>query len=344
MPSLCSLIVVNFRSSSLAIEAVRSARATARTALQVVIVDNSVDRAEAETLRPHADVLIAPDRNLGYGAAVNRARRECDGEVIIAANPDIRFAAGCIDRLLATDADVAGPALYWDDAFTWILPPSDLHTTADVLDAAIASRSAAWRRRRDRRRIRRRIDFWLLRETVPVDAISGAVMAIRSAAFDRIGGFDERFHLYFEEIDFQRRLGTGIVYVPGARCRHIYNQSAAESPEAASEYARSEQQYLSKWSRFAPAAKRFQCSAGSPAGADRLRAAPALDLDRDEVLVEASPLPSFDTAAGHVPGSREVHFPEEVWNAYRGSVLYLRAIDLKSLEIVATWAKARIRT
>lgn len=338
---MASLIVVNFRSSSLAIDAVRSARAATRTPLQVVIVDNSVDPAEAEALRPHADVLIAAETNLGYGAAINRARRQCHGDVFIAANPDVRFATGCIDRLLETDADVAGPALYWDDALSWILPPSDLHTTADVLDAAMGSRSAVWRRRRDRRRIRKRIAFWSLRAPTPVRAISGAVMAIRRAAFDRIGGFDERFHLYFEEIDFQRRLGKGIVYVPAAQCRHIYNQSAAESPDAAAEYARSERQYLARWSRFAQAAKRMQWHAGPPAGADRPGAGPALDIDRDDVLIEASPLASFETAAGHFATARRVRIPDEVLDSYRGETLYLRVIDRRSLAVVSAFGVRR---
>jgi N-acetylglucosaminyl-diphospho-decaprenol L-rhamnosyltransferase len=342
MPARGSLIVVNYRTALLAIDAVRSARAATRAPLQVVIVDNSVDAGEADALRPHADVLIAAETNLGYGAAINRARRQCDGEVLIAANPDVRFGAGSIDRLLETDADVAGPALYWDDAFRWILPPSDLHTTFEVLDAAIASRSAAWHRGRDRRRIRKRIDFWSLHKPTPVAAISGAVMAIRPTAFDRLGGFDERFHLYFEEIDFQRRLGKGIVYVPSSHCRHIYNQSAGVSPEAAHDYARSEQLYLAKWSRLALAARRLRRGVGSPAGADRLRAGPTFEIDRDGVLVEASPLASFETAAGHFPDSRTVSIPPEVWESYRGDALYLRVVDLHSREVVGTWAKARM--
>lgn len=343
MAALCSLIVVNYRSAPLTIDAIRSARAATASPMQVVIVDNSVDPAEAALLRPHGDVLIAPDTNLGYGAAINRARRRCDGDVLIAANADVRFGARCIDHLLQADAEVAGPALFWDDAFNWILPPSDLHTAPEVLDAAMASRSPIWERGRDRRRIRKRIRFWSLRNPTAVPAISGAVMTIRRAAFDRLHGFDERFHLYFEEIDFQRRLGKGIKYVPAAQCRHIYNQSAAASPDAAQDYASSEQQYLSKWSPFASAAKRWQgVPRRIPAEPERVKGGPVLDAGRSGLLIEASPLESFDTAAGHFPSSAEIRIPSEIWNSFRGSVLYLRAVDLHSLQIVGRWAKARI--
>jgi N-acetylglucosaminyl-diphospho-decaprenol L-rhamnosyltransferase len=342
MAASCSLVLVNYHSAQLAAEAIRTARVATGNSLQVIVVDNSVDPNETAALRPHADILIAAETNLGYGAAVNRARAQCDGEVLLVCNPDVRFGAASIDVLIAADAEVAGPALFWDDAYQWFLPPSDLHLSSDAIDAAIASRSPRWHRSRDRHRIRNRIAFWTLRDTTPVRAISGAVMAIRTSAFDRIGGFDERFHLYFEEIDFQRRLRSGsIAYVPNAKCRHLYNQSAGRSQAAAAEYARSEMQYLEKWSgkRFAKWVKSIQRPPIPPA------ARPLNDViavDRPNVLIEASPLASFDTAAGHFPGHSSVAIPSEVWQSYQGETLHLRVVDRESARVVATYVKTRI--
>ncbi|HEY6843177.1 MAG TPA: glycosyltransferase [Thermoanaerobaculia bacterium] len=333
-----SLVIVNYRSARLAIEAIRSARANTRAPLQVIVVDNS---DEADALRPHADLLLAPNTNLGYGAAINRARAKCDGDVLIASNADVVFGDGAIDALVAADADVAGPALFWDDAFTWILPPSELHTTAEGIDAAIASRSARWNRSRDRHRIRKRIAFWSLNRTTRLEAVSGAIMAIRMSAFDRIGGFDERFHLYFEEIDFQRRLRGGIAYVPTARCRHIYNQSAAASPSSAAEYATSEMQYLEKWggARVARLIKSIEKAGAAvqrnPIGGD-------IPIERDGLIVEASPLPAFHTAAGHFPKSQAVAIPDEVWRAYRSDILYLRVIEAATARVLHVYAKTKI--
>ena len=61
---MISLLVVNYRSAALAAEAIRSARAATAAGLHVVVVDNSCDDAEAERLRPHADVLLTPAHNL----------------------------------------------------------------------------------------------------------------------------------------------------------------------------------------------------------------------------------------------------------------------------------------
>jgi N-acetylglucosaminyl-diphospho-decaprenol L-rhamnosyltransferase len=339
MATAASLIVVNYKSASLAVEAIRTARAATRTPLQVVVVDNSVDSAEADALRVNADVLIAAESNLGYAAAINRARRSCDGDVLLVSNPDVRYGAESIDRLLDAGADVAGPALYWDDAFQWILPPSELHTAVEAVDAALASRWSWWDRLRDRRRIQKRLAFWSLAEPTSVPAISGAVMAIRRAAFDAVGGFDERFFLYFEEIDFVRRVRSEIVYVPAARCRHIYNQSAGPSVESAAQYARAEIAYLAKWSSVARFTKGLERR--RPIPAMRLLEGESLDVGSN-VVVEASPLATFDTAAGHFPIARRVVIPPEVWQAYHANVLYLRVIDRDSASVLATCSKTRI--
>jgi GT2 family glycosyltransferase len=341
MPASCSLIVVNYRSASLAIDAIRTARGATQAPLQVLVVDNSVDASEAAALRPHADLVIASETNLGYGAAINRGRAKADGDVLLVCNPDVRFGPASIDLLLDADADVTGPALFWDDAFTWYLPPSELHTSGQVFDGVLASRSERWRRIRDRQRIRNRIAFWSLAIPARVPAVSGAVMAIRPAAFDHAHGFDERFHLYFEEIDFQRRLPAGsILYLPAARCRHLYNQSAAGSAMAAEAYARSEAQYLAKWSgkRFAGWVKRMQ----KPVFADAQPLDGELLLDRGNIVVEASPLASFETAAGHFPTGSRVDVPADVWACYRGEKLYLRVLERDSAKVVATYVRTRI--
>lgn len=328
---MLSLLLVNYRTAALAIEAIRTARAATAESLQVVVVDNSCDAAEAEALRPHADVLIVSATNRGYAGAINDGRPACRGDVLIVCNPDVTFAPGSIDALVGAiggDVAVAGPALFWDSAMRWLLPPAERMTGMEKLDEVLASRSSAWFRARDRRRIRRRAEFWRLEEPARVESISGAVMAIRAADFD---GFDERFKLYFEETDFLRRLaerGRAIVYVPSARCRHLYNQSAGQvSSEAAARYLDSEVKYLAKWN--GPFVARLLKSLERPVGWPEASTAPAIDLPRDGLIVEASPMASFATAAGYIPlpGERRVEVPEEVRSSFRGSALYLRAVD-----------------
>jgi hypothetical protein len=162
-------------------------------------------------------------------------------------------------------------------------------------------------------------------------------MAIRAAAFDEVNGFDERFPLYFEENDFLRRVAGPILYVPNARCRHLYNQSAAGSPEAAASYARSESAYLKKWGgAWAKTIER----ARPPAPLQQEQRGATRDMVA-EMVIEASPLPDFETAAGHFTTNARVEVLDDIWNAYRGDVLYMRAVTRQG-RVIATWTRARM--
>ncbi|MBV9493816.1 MAG: glycosyltransferase [Acidobacteria bacterium] len=330
---MISLLVVNYRSAALAAEAIRTAHAASSTPLQVVVVDNS---DEADALRPHADVVIASATNRGYAGGINDGRRVCTGEILIACNPDVTFAPGAIDALaaeLANGAAVAGPALFWDDAHAWLLPPSDRNTAGEKIDEVLASRSPKWAAQRDRRRFRKRLAFWSASETREIDALSGAVLAIRAEAFDALGGFDERFALYFEETDFLRRAAERqmrIVYAPRARVRHLYNQSASQvASEAAMRYAQSELRYLEKWNGpfLARLLKRLEKSTRFPT--------PITPKTASEYVIEASPLPSFDTAAGRFSKAPDLSLPPDVAASWRGGPLYLRAVTPDG-DVVAT--------
>jgi N-acetylglucosaminyl-diphospho-decaprenol L-rhamnosyltransferase len=338
---MISLLVVSYRSAALAAEAIRTARASTTSSLQVVVVDNSGDPTEADALRAHADTLIAADTNRGYAGGINLGRAACSGETIVVSNPDVAFAPDAIDHLhdVLGAAAVAGPAFFWDEAHQWMLPPGDLNTAPEKLDEVLASRSPVWREQRDLRRFRKRVAFWSLRETTRTRMLSGAVMAIRAADFDRVGGFDERFRLYFEESDFLRRIAAirrPIVYVPTARCRHLFNQSAAQvASEAAAHYAQSELRYLEKWN--GPFVARTLKALERPLrdyDAQPIRL--PFHLDRDDVVIEASPIATFATAAGHFPTRGELVVPKEILASLRGD-LYLRVVVRATGAIVGTY-------
>ena len=54
-----------------------------------------------------------------------------------------------------------------------------------------------------------------------------------------------------------------------------------------------------------------------------------------DLLIEASPLPSFETAAGHFSHSADIALPAEVVSSYRGAALYLRVLDRHTLKVLA---------
>lgn len=331
-----TLVVVNFRSAALTAAAIVSARAASDSPLHVVVVDNSVDRSEAEDLaRSGADEVIVSAENVGYGAAINAALPRCR-ETVVISNPDVIFAPGAIDLLAAhlspTDV-VTGPRFTWDSGGEWLLPPAEMLTAGAKISEALAVRSAGWRAARGRRRFLSRLRFWECSSPSRPRALSGAVLCMRKATLMRAGGFDERFRLYFEEIDLMRTIGRSggrLLHVPAAVCRHLYNQSAARSPEAGRLYAESEARYLEKWygARFLAIIPQLagRRRAEQPQLADMPAGQLELPLDPSQIVVEASPLPTFDSAAGYIPRSGLFHFPEEIAATCAGRDLFVRIV------------------
>ena len=105
-------------------------------------------------------------------------------------------------------------------------------------------------------------------------------------------------------------------------------------------YGRSEVAYLQKWSgklatRLLKAMER-PLTAPEAASSDE-----AIELPHSEVIIEASPLASFWTAAGHLPQTAAVEVPAEVWSAYRAEVLHLRVLDRRTGQVLANYVRYR---
>lgn len=333
-----SLVVVNYRSASLCRDAVASARAASSEPLEVIIVDNSCDRAEAEALAGiGAETLIVAAGNLGYAAGANAGIRAASGTKLLVSNPDVVFGAGCVDELvtaLGGRVALSGPRFSWDAEGRWLLPPASVMTFRSELSRSLASWSGSRSASRSRALFFERIAFWKAASPTRVAAVSGAVMAIDRDAWKRIGGFDERYRLYYEEIDFMRALGREryeVRYVPTARCLHLYDQSAASESEQQRKFAESQSLYMAKWHG------KWSVVPGLLERGRRRDPPPATTLSPSEALaipepvgayvVEASPLSSFDTAAGHFPRAAEIRLPGEIWARFHGAALYLRVVE-----------------
>jgi hypothetical protein len=103
-------------------------------------------------------------------------------------------------------------------------------------------------------------------------------------------------------------------------------------------YADSELRYLEKWNGpfAARTLKQFE---RAPFSQDAVRLEGPILLDRDGLLVEASPLSSFSTAAGHFPARGSVVVPTEIESSLRQRELYLRVVDPVTLQVLAAYVR-----
>jgi len=198
-------------------------RATTRP-VDVVLADNgSTDGMPEAAVAGHPNVrLLRTGGNIGYGAAVNAGLAGLTEGYAVVANPDVCFAPGAIDELLAAArrwprAATLGPAIR--------TPEGELYPSArDLprLSTGIGHALLGWiwaanpwtaRYRREREEPRERTAGWL----------SGSCLLVDVEAFWSVGGFDPGFFMYFEDVDLAARLaraGWLHVYVPSAEVVH----------------------------------------------------------------------------------------------------------------------------
>jgi GT2 family glycosyltransferase len=192
---------------------------------EVVVVDNAssdgTGHAVAER-HPHVRV-VRNDRNLGFGAAINRAALELDGDVLVLVNNDVVCEPRFLERITAPFADprvgaVAGVLLQAD-------APGLIDSAGIELDTTLGSWDYLWNRPSGE----------LERARDPVGPCGGAA-AYRLTVFRELSGFDETLFAYWEDVELAlrfREAGWRCVLASGALAMHEHGQTiGAASPAA----------------------------------------------------------------------------------------------------------------
>ena len=204
--------------------------------LTVVLADNgSIDGAPEEAVTRYPGTrLLRTGANLGYGTAVNRAVATLadDEEFVVVANPDVTWGPGSIDALLDAAhrwprAGALGPLIREPDGAVY---PSARHLPSLIRGGMHAVVGFVWKANPWTKAYRQE---HLEPSERPVGWLSGSCLLIRRAAFDRVGGFDERYFMYMEDVDLGDRLarnGWLSVYVPGAEILHEKGHSTGRDP------------------------------------------------------------------------------------------------------------------
>jgi N-acetylglucosaminyl-diphospho-decaprenol L-rhamnosyltransferase len=211
------------------------AEATTR-AVDLVVVENGDDpRVAQEVVARHGGRVVVAPGNLGYGRAANLGARDLGADWLVVANPDVVWHEGALDALLDAaerhpDAGALGPRVLDPDGTPY---PSAraLPDLATGIGHALLSRvwpANPWTRR------------YQDHENHPPDEertagwLSGACLLLRRTAFDAVGGFDEGYFMFFEDVDLGARLGAAgwhSVLVPSAAVTHAQGTSWRSRPE-----------------------------------------------------------------------------------------------------------------
>ncbi|WP_200877997.1 glycosyltransferase family 2 protein [Burkholderia paludis] len=228
-----SILIVTYNSAGEIGAQLDALRADAdRDDWQVIVLDNASADGTADLVEQRHPwvTLVRSPRNLGFAAGNNLAARHADGALLLLLNPDAEPAPGAVRAGVARmqarpDVGVAGARLTGGDGGD---QPSARMFPSVLNDALAVSGLSA---RYPRSRFFGRADRTWCDPAAPacVDWVPGAFALIRRDLFCRLGGFDERFFLYYEEVDLCRRVkqcGFEVCYWPDLVVRHVGGVSA----------------------------------------------------------------------------------------------------------------------
>lgn len=231
-------------------DVLRSVSATPGVAL--TLIDNSTDDALSAVAREFGARYIHRPDNLGFGAAHNLAILEAvqqGSQYHLVLNPDISFGPEVIPTLRAymdTHPDIGFimPDIRYPDGsrqhLCKLLPnPADLSVRRFLPSLY---------------RMSGRLDTYEMRRSgydriMEVPALSGCFMFLRVSVLEKIGGFDERFFMYLEDVDLSRRIGevARTVYYPGVSITHAYQKGSYKTSALLRRHIRSAIRYFNKW-------------------------------------------------------------------------------------------------
>ena len=242
-----SIAIVTYRTSAAMLErclaalstSVERARAGGLAAeVDLFVVDNSPASEPAPVIPPGAWIsgsarVIHGHGNVGYGSANNLVLEELRSDVHVVMNPDVEVDADAIGGALAALAGHPDIGLVAPDVY-------DAHGARQYLCKRYPSVWVLFLRGFApgflRRRFREQIDRYEMRDAIAdqfvpgIPLASGCFMAVRTALYKSVGGFDGRYFMYFEDYDLSVRLSrhAGLAYAPEARIVHHGGGAAAK--------------------------------------------------------------------------------------------------------------------
>jgi GT2 family glycosyltransferase len=247
------------------VAAVREARNSLGGTLgevSLTVIDNSCESAVFDTVRRclknHEGEFgghvraINSSANVGFGAGHNVAIAKEESTYHLVLNPDVLMEPDALKRAICfmqdnRDIGLLAPRVLGADG----MPSYLCKRYPSVLDLVLRGFAPGW----VQRRFRKRLDHYEMRDVTHCENVmnipiaSGCFMLLRTDVLKRLGGFDERYFLYFEDYDMCMRMNgiAGIAYVPSICITHSGGNAARKGGRHIAMFVTSAARFFSRW-------------------------------------------------------------------------------------------------
>lgn len=252
-----SIIIVNYRSMGLLKQCLKNiSRLQLPLTFEIIVIDNASHDQSVNmvaTLFPTVHYIQLAS-NRGYSVGVNTGLHVAQGRYRLILNPDIAIFGHELERLVefmdkSPNVGVVGPKLINPDGslqytcynFPSFFMPFYRRTFLGQLP---------WVKRRLADYL---MTWWDHSRNRDVDWLLGGCLLIRATALQQVGLFDERFFMYFEDVDFCRQCwqrGWRVAYFADSEIVHYHQRSSAEQWWPTAIFSQTSREHIKSWLKY----------------------------------------------------------------------------------------------
>ncbi|MCL4354088.1 glycosyltransferase [Patescibacteria group bacterium] len=251
---MVSIIIVNYKVKKELFSCIKSiVNSNPKTGYEIIVVDND----EVKTIKKDLSKLfpfvkyIPSEKNIGYGSGINLGSKNAKGDFLFFLNPDTLVKKSAIDQLVNflqqnKKVGVVAPLLLDNNE-----NPYPLQGTLELTPKRAIFSHSVINRFLPKNHISK--EFWQVgwdkSRNHNVDVVPGTAFMISKKLFEKIGGFDEKFFLYFEEFDLCKKvkeMGYELTIMMKARIIHFWEVSTKQRNDINEIFSESRFYYFKK--------------------------------------------------------------------------------------------------
>lgn len=232
-----SFIIINYKDSPYLDKCIASIFKNATNFPREIIIVNNLSKYF--NISQNVKILEISE-NKGFGNACNIGAREAQGKIFCFLNPDTEMISNDFEKIISE---------FEKDKKIGIIGPKLINENNNIQEWCVGVERNFWDIAKNNFGLKSSQKIWKSEKKTECAWVSGASMFIRKDLFEKLGGFDEKFFLYFEDTDLCKRarnLNYKILYFPKFTVKHFGGRSFDSIKEQKKHYYSSQDYYFEK--------------------------------------------------------------------------------------------------